>query len=99
MSEEIGLTALDLLERSAKKAPDSVAIVSPDRSVTYGELQSSARKAAAALLKETQKPVIALFYPMSPEFVVAYFGVLYAGRQALPLNLLLPPEELKFILT
>ena len=42
--------------------------------------------------------MVALFFPMSADFVAAYFGVLYAGKQALPLNLLLPPEELKYIL-
>src|SRR5687767_10107016 len=93
------LTLLDLLERSTKKAPASPAIVTKEKTVTYQELAGGAKKAAHALVKATSKPVVALFFPMCPEFVVAYFGTIYAGKAALPLNLLLPPEELKYILT
>ena len=38
------------------------------------------------LAKETERAVVALFFPMSPEFVEAYLGTLYANKQALPLN-------------
>lgn len=92
------LTVLDLLERSTQKAPDAPVVVAPESTMKYGELQASAKRVASGILKQTSKPVVALFFPMSPEFVVAYFGVLYDARQALPLNLLLPPEELKYIL-
>jgi long-chain acyl-CoA synthetase len=93
------LTVLDLLERNADKGPQRPAVVLPERQISYEQLRDNARRVAAALMEQTQKPVVALFFPMSPEFVIAYFGVLYAARQALPLNLLLPPEELKYILT
>jgi long-chain acyl-CoA synthetase len=92
------LTLLDLLERSTKKAPATPAVVTPQKTVSYQELTGGAQKAAQAILKSTSQPIVALFFPMCPEFVVAYFGVLYAGKAALPLNLLLPPEELKYIL-
>jgi long-chain acyl-CoA synthetase len=91
-------TLLDLLERQAKSAPGSAAVLTPQKSVSYQELVDGARRVASALLKATQQPVVALFFPMCPEFVTAYFGVLYAGKAALPLNLLLPPEDLKYIL-
>ncbi|HEY3324592.1 MAG TPA: AMP-binding protein [Planctomycetota bacterium] len=92
------LTVLDLLERTAQKTPDAPAIVLPDRVVSYRELLGSSQRLAGALIQQTSRPVVALFFPMVPEFVIAYFGVLYAGKQALPLNLLLPPEELKYII-
>src|ERR1700712_4712465 len=92
------LTVLDLLERSVLKSPDAPVVVAPESTLIYSDLQASAKRVAAGILKQTSKPVVALFFPMSPEFVVAYFGALYAAREALPLNLLLPPEELKYIL-
>ena len=91
-------TVLDLFERSERSFALNTAIALPERNVTYGELGASSRLLAGALLEESKQPVIALFFPMSPEFVTAYFATLYAGRQALPLNLMLPPEELKYIL-
>ncbi len=93
------MTLLDLIERSEKATPDAPALVAAGGITTYRQLLADSRKLAAALLKETSSPVVALFYPMMPEFVTAYFGALYAGKVALPLNLLLPPEELKYILT
>ncbi|MCY3020495.1 MAG: AMP-binding protein [Planctomycetota bacterium] len=94
---EANCTVLDLLERFGKKTPASPAVVLPDRVVTYGELLASGQRLGRVLQKEATSPVVALFFPMSAEFVAAYFGVLYAGKQALPLNLMLPPEELKWI--
>ena len=91
------LTILDLLERSAAKTPDSPAIVAFEKTVSYRELTARSQALGRALLKETARPVVALFFPTSPEFAAAYLGVLYAGKQALPLNLLLPPAELKYI--
>lgn len=93
------LTVLDLAERSAQKAPDGPAIVGPERTVRYSELLAAGRRMARALLKESRGPVVALYFPMSAEFVISYLAVLYAGKQALPLNLLLPPEELKYIVS
>ncbi|MEI6232989.1 MAG: AMP-binding protein [Planctomycetota bacterium] len=92
------LTVLDLVERSEKNARDRAAVVSPNGETTYGTLMESARHIGRVLFTETKAPVIALFFPMSPEFVEAYLGTLYSCKQALPLNLLLPPEELLFIL-
>ena len=91
-------TVLDLLERATKDAPDNPVVVVPGRVVTYRELETLSKRLGAVLSKESKTPVVAMFFPMSPEFIAAYFGVLYAGKQALPLNLLLPPDELKWIL-
>src|SRR5258707_2728137 len=97
MSHDI--TVLDLLERSVKRAPKSIAIALPDGAISYEELEERSKRVASALVKENFGKVVALFFPTSPEFVIAYLGALYAGKQALPMNLLLPPEELKYILT
>ena len=95
---DLNLTVLDLLERSEARGRGRPAVVSPGGVTNYGQLLDSARILGGAIARETACPVVALFFPMSPEFVEAYFGVLYAGKQALPLNLLLPPEDLIFIL-
>ncbi len=92
------LTVLDVVERSEAKGRERAAVVSPNGETSYGQLMDSARRIGRVLAKETERAVVALFFPMSPEFVEAYLGTLYANKQALPLNLLLPPEELLYIL-
>jgi long-chain acyl-CoA synthetase len=91
-------TVLDVLERSEARGRERPAVVSPNAVTSYGQLMDSARRIGRVLSKATSQPVVALFFPMSPEFVEAYLGTLYANKQALPLNLLLPPEELVYIL-
>ncbi|MGD0092616.1 MAG: AMP-binding protein [Planctomycetota bacterium] len=94
---ERNLNVLELVEGPAQEAPDAPAIVQSERTVKYGELLAASRRMGRALRKESSGPVVALYFPMSAEFVMSYLAVLYAGKQALPLNLLLPPEELKWI--
>jgi len=55
--------------------------------LTYGELQRRARRAAAALAKAGLAPgqTCALMLPTSLEFFVSFYGVLYAGGVPVPL--------------
>ncbi len=93
------ITVLDVLERSCQRAPQSVAIALPDNAViTYEQLVAKSKRAGAAIAAANKSDVVALFFPMVPEFVIAYLGALYANKCVLPLNLLLPPEEMKWIL-
>src|SRR5438105_1780974 len=91
-------TLLDVLEASVQRNPAKPVIVTADAAVTYQQLLDNARRVGQALVKETTRPVVALFFPMSPEFITAFFGVQYSGKQALPLNLLLSPQDLMAIL-
>jgi len=53
--------------------------------ITYGELDASARRIAARLLTLCQPGDRALMlYPSGLEFIEAYFGCLYAGVIAVP---------------
>jgi len=99
MAQAGGYTVLDVFERSAQRWPQNPAIVLPDRAITYAELHAASQRFGRALVREAPQPVVALYFPMMPQFVIAYLGVLYAGKQALPLNLLLPPEEVKGIMS
>ena len=97
MSEH-DITVLDVLERSAQRYPSNPVIARADGVTTYAELVALSKRAGAAIAASNKGDVVALFFPMVPEFVVAYLGALYAGKCVLPLNLLLPPEEMKWIL-
>ena len=71
------------------------------RVLTYGELASSVRKAAAGLAARgvVQGDVIALCSPNSPEFAVAYYGALAAGALVTTVNPLAPAGDIARQLT
>jgi acyl-CoA synthetase (AMP-forming)/AMP-acid ligase II len=71
------------------------------RVLTYGELASSVRKAAAGLAARgvAQGDVIALCSPNSPEFAVAYYGALAAGALVTTVNPLAPAGDVARQLT
>src|SRR4051794_36914902 len=86
-------TLLDALEKRAGSTPDRVAYrflregeLEVDR-LTFGELRKRARIAAAHIAAtgtgmSGERAI--LLYPQSLEFVVAFFGCLYAGVIAIP---------------
>ena len=76
-----------LLEESARLAPDSVALIEPQRTTTFGALDRLANRFAhlylSAGVRRGDRIVVAL--ENGREFVAAYFGALKAGAVAVPL--------------
>jgi long-chain acyl-CoA synthetase len=95
---EHDITVLDLLERSVQRAPSSSVIALRDGAMTYSELAARCRRVAASILSLGRGDTVALFFPMTPEFVISFLGAVFAKKCVLPLNLLLPPDQLKMIL-
>jgi long-chain acyl-CoA synthetase len=75
------------LEQSARRAPGSVALIEPQRSITYGELDRLANRFAqvfaGAGIRRGDRIVLAI--ENSFELVGAYIGALKAGAVAVPL--------------
>jgi len=84
--------------RTAARIPDRVAVIDGDRRVTYGELAVLARRAAASICRETGRNNVGIYLPASAGFKIALFGVLAAGKVAVPLNLFLAGAELGYII-
>ena len=84
------LTLVSLFEDSTRAAPDAVAVVAGDRSLTYGEL---ARRADgfADRMRAVAGPdrIIAIVAGTEAETLIAVLGVLKAGAAYFPLS----PEE------
>ncbi|MFF0612893.1 fatty acyl-AMP ligase [Nocardia tengchongensis] len=87
----------EILQRRAATEPDRTAyIFLDDRGaesavITYGELHARSLAVAAELAERCAPGDRALLiFPQCPEFIVAYFGCLYAGVLAVPLN---PPRR------
>jgi acyl-CoA synthetase (AMP-forming)/AMP-acid ligase II len=76
-----------LLDESAQRTPDAVALIEPQRAITYGELQGRANQFADLFLRSGVKrgDRIVLALDNSIELVAAYFGAMKSGGVAVPL--------------
>jgi amino acid adenylation domain-containing protein len=90
----------DLVARHADTAPDAIAAVQGDRSITYGELRARSGLLAAALRERHVGPdvVVGLHVPRSVDMLVAILGILEAGGAYLPLWVGHPADRLRFML-
>ena len=94
-------TVHGLVERQAARAPDRIAIVAGDTSLTYGELDARAEGLAARLRANGVGPglVVGVAMERSPEVIVGYLAVLKAGGAYLPLSINDPPERMAFMVS
>ncbi len=88
------------LEETSARYPDHAAIIFMDRKITYGTLHKLVNRFAASLqrLDISRGDKVALFLPNSPQFVIAYYGVLKAGAVVVPVNPLYTERELLHLL-
>jgi long-chain acyl-CoA synthetase len=89
---------LDHLEKRCAENPEALCVLDPFRQLTRGQLMGEAKALGTALASATDKPVVAVFLPMTGAFCSAFLGTWYAGKAVLPLNMLLKPEDLGAIL-
>ena len=88
-------TLVDLLHYRAKYQPEKKAYIflqdgeTESGSLTYGELDRKAR-AIASQLQSWQGERALLLYPSGLDFITAFFGCLYAGVVAVPVD---PPRR------
>jgi fatty-acyl-CoA synthase len=88
-----------LLRDGAARRPDEPALVFPDSRASYADLNSSARRWAAALTARGVQPVdnVGILLTTRPEFVEILFGIAMAGAVAVPINARYQPGELAFL--
>ncbi|MGJ5176179.1 AMP-binding protein [Bradyrhizobium oligotrophicum] len=97
----IGRVAIgDLLKRAARRFPDRVAITDGGRQVTFTELERDANRFANYLVAKGLKPgeKISTVCNNSVEFVKALFGIHRAGLVWVPVNTMLGPADMDYIL-
>ncbi len=92
---------IDLIERAAERYGSSPALIARASSgsrttTTYRELRDRAHRAGLLLAQRGIKPGdrVLLISENSPDWVLAYFAIQYAGAIAVPLDHLISVEEL-----
>jgi acyl-CoA ligase (AMP-forming) (exosortase A-associated) len=90
----------DLLTLSARRSPSAPALTYGEESLSYAELQARVQQFAAALLGLglARGERVGIYLEKRLEAVVASFGCAAAGTVLVPINPLLKPDQVAFIL-
>ncbi|MGN9809235.1 hybrid non-ribosomal peptide synthetase/type I polyketide synthase [Micromonospora sp. BQ11] len=85
---------------TAARVPERPAVITPTRTLTYGELAARARVVAARLASLDVRPddLVAVVMEKGWEQCAAVLGVLAAGAAYLPVDPELPDERVRFLL-
>src|ERR1700755_1575883 len=97
----IGRVAIgDLLKRAAVRFPDRIALTDGSRRVTYTEIERDANRFANYRVQRGLRPgdKISTVCNNSVEFVKALFGIHRAGLVWVPINTMLGPTDMDYIL-
>ncbi|MEU6153235.1 AMP-binding protein, partial [Actinosynnema sp. NPDC047251] len=88
-----------ILAETAGRRPEHPAIVFGAERITYRELWRRARSCAAVLRARGVGPGdrVALVLPNTPHFPAVYFGLLALGAVPVPVNVLLTPAEMTYV--
>lgn len=98
---QIGRVAIgDILRRTARRHPNRICVTDGARRVTYAEIERDANRFANALIARGLKPgdKVSTFTNNSADMVKALFGMHRAGLVWVPINTMLPPHEVDYIL-
>ena len=89
-----------ILAESAKRTPDSVALIVGDDETSYGDLWRETRAYAGALRARGVGPgdAVAVLIPNVPDFARVYYAVLSLGAIVVPVHALLKAREIEYVL-
>ena len=89
----------DLLQNSAEKFPEKIALIHKNQRLTYSEVEQKANRLAHVLKNNgvEQNHRVAIFLPNSVESVISIFGILKASGIFVVINPTTTPIMLQFI--
>jgi non-ribosomal peptide synthetase component F len=88
----------DSFSETAKKYCDKIAVSSGNETITYKELHERALTFGKSLLDSDTNEILPVFDEAGIEWFVKVLGIFYAGKVAVPISKVIPPEREKFIL-
>lgn len=91
---------LELFRAQVRAIPDALAVVGPEASLTYAELDARANWLAHALIARGAGPerFVAVALPRSTELVVAILAVLKSGAAYVPVDPEYPAARITYLL-
>ena len=90
----------DILEASARRTPDQIALIAGERQLTYRELDAQADLVAGRLIEAGVRPgqIVGLWLPRGIELLVLQAGIAKAGAAWLPVDEDTPVDRLQVCL-
>jgi long-chain acyl-CoA synthetase len=90
----------EILSQRSRDLPDKVCIKFEKQRYTYAEINDQVGLMAGGLIHEGvgRGERVAILMENSPGYIVSYFAILRAGGIAVPINTMLTPEEISYIL-
>ena len=90
----------EFISCSARDTPDATALLFRDERLNYAELHTEVNRAASGLLSlgVDAGERVAIYLPKQPETVFGIFGAAAAGATFVPVNPLLKPRQVAYIL-
>jgi long-chain acyl-CoA synthetase len=94
------VSLVSALDENARRQPDRLACVVGADGLSYAELREASCRFAAALAGLGLQPGdrVSLYLPNCADYVVCYLGVMRAGMIANPVNSVLTPHEVGYML-
>ncbi|MFD9904203.1 amino acid adenylation domain-containing protein [Streptomyces sp. NPDC059063] len=91
---------VETVRRRADAAPDALAVIGEEKSLTYGELEARANRLAHWLIDRgvRSESLVAVSLPRSADLVVALLAVLKAGAAYIPIDPDHPSSRIDYIL-
>ena len=89
----------DALFHHAAARPDAPAVADERSQKSYRALAADALGVAAMVKAATDKSRVGLLLPSSTAFAAAFYGILAAGKAAVPINFLLGEREVGHVIT
>lgn len=88
-----------LIEKHVNRIPNRLAVISETAEYTWKEFNQQVNKMGNALKKlgVSKGDRVALCLPNSPEYLVAYFGIIKLGAIAVPFNIMFKSPEVMYI--
>src|SRR6201993_1673533 len=96
------MTSLSInLFASAERFPERVALRCDDLQFTFAEFDAAAARVATLLEQAGIEPGdrVGVMLPNTPAFALVFYGIMYRGAVAVPMNPLLKAREVSFYLS
>lgn len=90
---------LEYLEKTARRVPEKTAFADDSMALSFGEFEDRAKRIGTffANRKHFRKPVV-VYMSKSPNFLAAFFGVVYSGCFYVPVDDEMPRRRIELIL-
>lgn len=88
----------EVFERAALANRSRAALIEESKKWTFAELSGEANRIAATIRENVKGDTVGVLLLNSQKYIATMLGIWKAGKTAVPLNYLLPPADLGFII-